>query len=209
MPIKRLTALTVLAAALLVVAPVQADTTQPHSKAPQPKHAAQKQSHGKVAHAKPVHSNGKLASAHKSQHSVAAAPAPDASIDDGDVTTTTAVAAVVPSPELTVSSPFQAKSFKADDSSVVAGSPIWLSHSPVFNPTQMLVQSTEPTYFDGLAARAAADNVAVNTSASSAPMSTNNSVAGKMTDVRKALIAMAMGLRDIRYVRGGHDPATG
>jgi cell wall-associated NlpC family hydrolase len=209
MPIKRLTALTVLAAALLVVAPVQAETTQPHSKAPQPKHAAQKQSHGKVAHAKPVHSNGKLASAHKSQHSVAAAPAPDASIDDGDVTTTTAVAAVVPSPELTVSSPFQAKSFKADDSSVVAGSPIWLSHSPVFNPTQMLVQSTEPTYFDGLAARAAADNVAVNTSASSAPMSTNNAVAGKMTDVRKALIAMAMGLRDIRYVRGGHDPATG
>ena len=206
MPIKRLTALTVLAAALLVGAPAQADTTQPHSKTPQPKHAAQKQSHGKVAHGKPAHSNGKLATTtHKSQHS-----APAASIDDdADVTTATVAAAVEPKPEQTVSSPLQAKSFTADDSSVVAGSPTWLNHAPVFNPTQMLVQSNEPTYFGGLAARAAADNVEVSTSSSSEPMGTNTSVAGRMTDVRKALIAMAMGLRDIRYVRGGHDPATG
>jgi cell wall-associated NlpC family hydrolase len=210
MPIKRLTALTVLAAALLVVAPVQADTTKAHSKTPQPKHAAQKHSHGKVVHAKPAHSNGKLAAtSHKSQHSASAAATADASIDDADDTTTTVVAAVEPTAELTVSSALQAKSFKADDSSVVAGSPTWLSHSPVFNPTQMLVQSNEPTYFDGLAAHTAVENVAVNTSSSSVPMGTNNSVVGKITDVRKALIAMAMGLRDIRYVRGGHDPATG
>ena len=206
MPIKRLTALTVLAAALLVVAPVQADT-QPHSKTPQPKHAAQKQSHGKVAHGKPAHSNGKLAGAmHKSLHSAPAAPSID---DDEDVTTATAAAAVEPKPEQTVSSPLQAKSFTADDSSVVAGSPSWLNHAPVFNPTQMLVQSNETTYFGGLAAGAAADTVAVNTSSSSEQMGTSKSVAGRMTDVRKALIAMAMGLRDIRYVRGGHDPATG
>jgi cell wall-associated NlpC family hydrolase len=30
-----------------------------------------------------------------------------------------------------------------------------------------------------------------------------------ITDLRKALIAMAMKLRDTRYVRGGHDPSTG
>ena len=30
-----------------------------------------------------------------------------------------------------------------------------------------------------------------------------------ITDLRKALLAAAMGLRDIRYVRGGRDPATG
>jgi len=30
-----------------------------------------------------------------------------------------------------------------------------------------------------------------------------------VTDLRKALIALAMHLRDVRYVRGGHNPATG
>jgi cell wall-associated NlpC family hydrolase len=30
-----------------------------------------------------------------------------------------------------------------------------------------------------------------------------------VTDLRKSLIGMAMKLRNIRYVRGGHDPATG
>lgn len=30
-----------------------------------------------------------------------------------------------------------------------------------------------------------------------------------ITDLRKALIALAMKLRDTRYVRGGHDPSTG
>jgi cell wall-associated NlpC family hydrolase len=210
MPIKRLTALTVLAAALLVVAPVQADT-QPHSKTPQPKHAAQKQSHGKVAHGKPAHGNGKLAvTTHKTQHSAPAVSSTDD--DDADATTATTVAAVETKPEQTASNPLQAKSFAVVDSSVVAGSPSWLNHAPVFNPTQMLVQSSEPTYFGGLAAGAAADHVAVGTSSeqSSANKSaTSMADAGNVTDVRKALIAMAMGLRDIRYVRGGHDPATG
>ncbi|WP_184418781.1 C40 family peptidase [Rhodanobacter sp. MP7CTX1] len=108
---------------------------------------------------------------------------------------------------MTVSSLLQAKSFTADDSSVVAGSPAWLGHAPVFNPAQVLVQSSEPTYFGGLAASGAADHVAATPS--SEQTGTNTSVSGRMTDVRKALIAMAMGLRDIRYVRGGHDPATG
>lgn len=30
-----------------------------------------------------------------------------------------------------------------------------------------------------------------------------------ITDLRKALLAVAMSLRDVRYVRGGHDPSTG
>ncbi len=33
--------------------------------------------------------------------------------------------------------------------------------------------------------------------------------AQNITDLRKALLAAAMGLRDIRYVRGGRNPATG
>jgi len=33
--------------------------------------------------------------------------------------------------------------------------------------------------------------------------------ASQVTDLRKALLAMAMQLRDIRYVNGGHDPSTG
>jgi cell wall-associated NlpC family hydrolase len=33
--------------------------------------------------------------------------------------------------------------------------------------------------------------------------------AESLTDLRKSLIALAMNLRNIRYVRGGHSPATG
>jgi cell wall-associated NlpC family hydrolase len=189
---------------------VQADTTKPQGKTPQAKHAAQKQSHGKVAHRKPApHGNSKLAvTTHKSQQSAAAA----FTTDDVETTTTTAVAAVEPKPELPVSIALQDKSFAAVDSSVAVGSPAWLNHAPVFNPTQMLVQSSEPTYFGGLAAGTATGNVAVNTSSEQTGMNkpvAGTADAGNVSDVRKALIAMAMGLRDIRYVRGGHDPATG
>lgn len=36
-----------------------------------------------------------------------------------------------------------------------------------------------------------------------------SSPAETLTDLRKSLIAAAMGLRDVRYVRGGRNPATG
>jgi cell wall-associated NlpC family hydrolase len=37
----------------------------------------------------------------------------------------------------------------------------------------------------------------------------DNAAIQSITDLRKALLAAAMGLRDTRYMRGGHDPATG
>lgn len=37
----------------------------------------------------------------------------------------------------------------------------------------------------------------------------DSSAMQNITDLRKALLAAAMSLRDIRYVRGGHDPSTG
>ncbi|BFI95593.1 MAG: hypothetical protein RSP_11030 [Rhodanobacter sp.] len=36
-----------------------------------------------------------------------------------------------------------------------------------------------------------------------------DTTAETLTDLRKSLIALAMNLRDVRYVRGGHSPATG
>ena len=36
-----------------------------------------------------------------------------------------------------------------------------------------------------------------------------NAAGEDLSDLRKTLISLAMNLRDIRYVRGGHDPSTG
>ncbi|OOG50322.1 C40 family peptidase [Rhodanobacter sp. C01] len=92
----------------------------------------------------------------------------------------------------------------------VDATPAWLSQAPVFNPTQMLVQSTKPTYFFGSLAAGdrsveAVDVVAV----ASSGQTPDTADAENVTDLRKALISLAMNLRDIRYVRGGRDPSTG
>jgi cell wall-associated NlpC family hydrolase len=219
MPIKRLTALTVLAAAVFVVAPVQADTTKTHGKAPQPKHAPQKQSHGKVAHAKPAHSNGKLAANRKKTvHSKLAASNP-VDVDTEVSTDMSDVAVVEAKPELVAVSPLQANPLQANYfakvDSAVAGSPTWLNQAPAFNPTQMMVQSNAPTYFDSAVTVAKSTTAFTVATSNSSERNGTNQVAtgaadtGNVTDLRKALISMAMGLRDIRYVRGGHDPATG
>ena len=81
-----------------------------------------------------------------------------------------------------------------------AVTPQLLSQLPIFSPAPMLTQSVVPTNAqDLLPAIAASDD------ADEAELDAPQTI----TDVRKALIAMAMKLRDIRYVRGGHDPSTG
>jgi cell wall-associated NlpC family hydrolase len=87
----------------------------------------------------------------------------------------------------------------------------------VFSPAAMLAQSAAPTQLakaapasksagwgddddaddsDGMPATGVAGNAVV-------------ALANDTSDLRKTLIGMAMQLRDIRYVRGGHDPSTG
>ncbi|HET6433726.1 C40 family peptidase [Dyella sp.] len=67
---------------------------------------------------------------------------------------------------------------------------------PLFNPAPALAQSALPASAEALLA-----------SAVQAPEATVDADAG--SDLRKTLIDLAMTLRHIRYVRGGHDPATG
>ena len=67
--------------------------------------------------------------------------------------------------------------------------PPLMTQFSVFAPAQMLSQSALPS-------APAADPVA-------------DAQGGNVDDFRKSLIDLAMKLRDIRYVRGGHDPSTG
>lgn len=211
MPISRLTASSVLAAALLVVAPVQATASKTHGKPVHAKHTQHKQAGSKSAHHKPAH--GKLASAvHKTVHHYSRA-LDTTVVADTDIADKTAIVELTPA--LPVSHLLQANTFAANTFAVnmattsVGVTPAWLKQAPVFNPVQMLVQSTRPTYFGSLAAsdRSVATMEAVAGGGSDqAPETTD---AENVTDLRKALITLAMNLRDIRYVRGGSSPSTG
>jgi cell wall-associated NlpC family hydrolase len=84
----------------------------------------------------------------------------------------------------------------------------------LFAPASMLAQSAVPAQ---LAAKASAGNTAAlgedeDVDGDGMPDSGVSAVAAlanDTSDLRKTLIGMAMQLRDIRYVRGGHDPSTG
>jgi cell wall-associated NlpC family hydrolase len=83
---------------------------------------------------------------------------------------------------------------------------------PAFSPATRLSQSVLPAHGSDLlpalvnaqanAAKPGATVVAAQTPEAGV-------AAQNITDLRKALLAAAMGLRDIRYVRGGRNPATG
>jgi cell wall-associated NlpC family hydrolase len=80
---------------------------------------------------------------------------------------------------------------------------------PIFASVRSLT-GTDAAAFPALLARRDAA-VATGVAAVKPETATNDEaedVAG-VTDLRKALIAMAMKLRDTRYVRGGRDPSTG
>lgn len=114
---------------------------------------------------------------------------------------------------LLVSSPLQARNNPAViDSAVVAhlGSPL-LSQLPAFNPAPSLAQSVVPDAASVLAGnRAATEQAAVvDVAATDEQDAAAATASADITDLRKSLIAMAMKLRDTRYVRGGRDPSTG
>lgn len=93
---------------------------------------------------------------------------------------------------------------------------------PLYDPSSVLAPSGLPlpaTHF-GIAAsepqpsmldvsRAVAETAGGSMPAAHEPPAPVTTSKEKVTDLRKALIALAMKLRDIRYVRGGHDPSTG
>ncbi len=117
----------------------------------------------------------------------------------------TVVAALVS--VLLVAGPLQAKTNPAViDSTVVAqiGSPL-LSQLPAFNPAPSLAQSVIPDAASMLAGSRAAMEPAV----ADATAGGQEATGADITDLRKSLIAVAMKLRDTRYVRGGRDPSTG
>ncbi|MET0332059.1 MAG: C40 family peptidase [Dyella sp.] len=90
---------------------------------------------------------------------------------------------------------------KRDNLVLASASPALMNLLPVFDPAPMLAQSALPTGLNTLGGPAndAADGV-------------DDAVADLANDtneLQKSLIALAMKLRDIRYVRGGRTPSTG
>jgi cell wall-associated NlpC family hydrolase len=108
--------------------------------------------------------------------------------------------------------PLQARNIPAPvvDSTLVArlGSPL-LGQLPAFDPAPSLAQSVIPDAASVLAdSRAVAEQPADAATADEQDAAVAAATAD-ITDLRKSLIAMAMKLRDTRYVRGGRDPSTG
>lgn len=110
-------------------------------------------------------------------------------------------------------------SVNADSLATANVAPQLLHMLPMFNPVPMLTQSIVPANADALDAadsktlasthsNAGNENVEKDL-AKSTEATEAQAVDQDVTDLRKALIGMAMKLRNIRYVRGGHDPATG
>ncbi len=102
------------------------------------------------------------------------------------------------------------------DSPAIANvAPQLLHMLPMFNPVPRLTQSIVPAAADALngvsgklAARTGGDKTKDGQQGSDSAAEAL-AVDQDVTDLRKALIGMAMKLRNIRYVRGGHDPSTG
>ncbi|MEO6801175.1 MAG: C40 family peptidase [Rhodanobacter sp.] len=116
---------------------------------------------------------------------------------------------------LFVSGPLRATDVKTAPAPVISApviasvtSPL-LHPLPAFNPASRLGQSVLPDNVQALLASAATpDPNMVAGSDGKSDVATSN-VKQNITDLRKALLAAAMSLRDTRYVRGGHNPSTG
>ncbi|WP_425479381.1 C40 family peptidase [Dyella japonica] len=84
----------------------------------------------------------------------------------------------------------------------------------LFSPAAMLAQSAAPAQTAskvsaGNGAALGDDEDADGDGMPDSGVSAVAALANDTSDLRKTLIGMAMQLRDIRYVRGGHDPSTG
>ncbi|MEY2170125.1 MULTISPECIES: C40 family peptidase [unclassified Rhodanobacter] len=106
--------------------------------------------------------------------------------------------------------------------SLIAGgtsaSSLSLNQLPILNPAPMFAAPSAPSFAGATPAFGAAHSsllapvVAKADDAKPAASATDDqadSSAETITDLRKALIGLAMNLRDVRYVRGGHSPTTG
>jgi cell wall-associated NlpC family hydrolase len=189
------------------MAPLQATTTssKTHGKPTAATHAR----HHKPAHAKTSHHtskrarHGKLAATHKS--TAHPRQVVNASTDHFSKTRLTAA---VPGFGVLGST---AVAIAPQPTSFVAVQP--LQALPLFHPTPLLAQAAVPADAWSLPTSAAASTATVADIAADPAdadeLSPAIDSAQSVTDLRKALIAMAMKLRDIRYVRGGRDPSTG
>lgn len=84
-----------------------------------------------------------------------------------------------------------------------------LHQLPAFSPASRLGQSVLPDDTQALLASAATPDSKATTGSDANPDTAASIAKQNITDLRKALLAAAMSLRDIRYVRGGRDPSTG
>ncbi len=95
--------------------------------------------------------------------------------------------------------------------------PNLLGQLPVFAPAPMLAQSVIPAQASAKSGKANASGWATESDdldddgmpSMGVDGNAVASLANDTSDLRKTLVSMAMQLRDIRYVRGGHDPSTG
>ena len=212
MPIKRLTILCVLAAALFVIAPVQATTSKTHAKsvpATRAQHHTTTRTKTTPHHASRRVKHSKLATArHKSvahSHRVA-------------ISTPTAAkrfAMIGLTPALPGFGVLGANPTVTGPQTLSYLTPQPLHPLPIFHPAPLLAQAVVPAdvRFAPVGSAVAANGVVADGAAADRTqddeLSPDVDGAQNVTDLRKALIAMAMKLRDIRYVRGGRDPSTG
>jgi cell wall-associated NlpC family hydrolase len=206
MPIKRLTVCSMLAAALLVMAPLQATTTRAKT-TPATHTRHHKSVHTKATHHASKHvRHGKLATTRRKSAARARQAGIGASASHFPKTRLTAV---LPGFGVLGTTP---TAIALQPTSFIALQP--LHALPLFHPTPLLAQAVAPAnaWSQPTGAELAA-NVVDSTVADQADGSDDlppaMESAQSVTDLRKALIAMAMKLRDIRYVRGGSDPSTG
>ncbi|MEO6925523.1 MAG: C40 family peptidase [Rhodanobacter sp.] len=93
---------------------------------------------------------------------------------------------------------------------VAAGVAAPLLHPlPAFDPALGLSQSVLPGNVQALLDNAVVTGSTAAVAASDDKPAATSVAQQNITDLRKALLSAAMGLRDIRYVRGGRNPSTG
>ncbi|TAL83866.1 MAG: peptidoglycan endopeptidase [Rhodanobacter sp.] len=115
---------------------------------------------------------------------------------------------------LLVSVPGHAETSTLANFPVIANGPSRLmSQLPVFNPAPLQrhagVAVNASSWLAARQGSLGSVDIAGRAVETAPTISTARKAADNATDLRKALIALAMKLRHIRYVRGGHDPATG
>lgn len=111
---------------------------------------------------------------------------------------------------LLLAGPVRASNTEADNAPAMSGpvAPL-MQPMPSLNPLQTQGYSVLPGDMGSLLSGIAVPRrTADGQSQGDAPAPVVND-AENITDLRKALLAAAMSLRNVRYVRGGHDPSTG